>query len=53
MGPYKLTSLAERDVLEIWIYIAEENIGVADLVLDYLHDRCLLLSKMPGDGKTT
>ena len=51
MGPYKLTSLAERDVLEIWTYIAEENIGAADLVLDYLHDRCLLLSKMPAMGR--
>ena len=51
MGPYKLTRLAERDVLGIWTYIAEENIGAADLVLDYLHDRCLLLSKMPGMGR--
>jgi plasmid stabilization system protein ParE len=48
MSFYKLT---ERDVFEIWDYIAEDNVDAADLVLDYLHAHCLLLSKTPTIGR--
>ena len=51
MSTYKLTKLAERDVFEIWAYIAEDNVDAADLVLDYLHAQCLLLSKTPAMGR--
>ena len=51
MGAYKLTKLAEKDTFEIWAYIAQDNVDAADLVLDYLHARCLLLSKIPAMGR--
>ena len=51
MSVYKLTKLAERDVFEIWAYIAEDNIDAADLVLDYLHAQCRMLSRSPGIGR--
>ena len=51
MSVYKLTKLAERDVFEIWDYIAKDNIDAADLVLEYLHAQCRMLSKSPGMGR--
>ena len=51
MPSYKLTSLAEADLISIWLYIAEDNSDAADNVLDYLHLQCGVVSKNPQLGK--
>ena len=52
MSKYKLTSLAEGDLIEIWQYIAEDNPNAADGMLDYLHAQCNAIAKNPHFGKS-
>lgn len=49
-GRLKRTALAENDLLEIWSYIAKDNVAAADRVLDRLDDRSRLLADSPGLG---
>jgi len=41
---------AERDLLEIWVYIAERNYDAADRLLEQLDEKFRLLSENPGFG---
>ena len=46
------TSHAETDLLEIWVYIAEEGgIDAADRVLGTIDQRCQALAEQPGMGR--
>lgn len=49
-GRLNRTALAENDLIEIWTYIAKDNIAAADRVLDRLDDRSRLLADNPGLG---
>jgi toxin ParE1/3/4 len=50
MKGYVLTPSAERDINDIWDYIANDNIEAADRVLDALESAMLRLAKHPGIG---
>jgi len=45
------TSLANRDLVEIALTIAEENSQAADHWLDSIDSRCQLLAQMSGLGR--
>jgi plasmid stabilization system protein ParE len=47
---FVLTSEARADLLEIWNYIAEDNIDAADQVLARLDDAFTRLGQTPGMG---
>ncbi len=45
------TPQAEQDLLEIWLYIAQDDIAVADKFLDKIEDKCQMLAAHPGTGR--
>ena len=50
--PYRLSSLAERDLDEIWSYVAEDaNPTTADRLMDAIVDRFELLAEQPRMGR--
>jgi toxin ParE1/3/4 len=50
--PYRLSSSAERDLDEIWSYVAEEaSPTAADRLIDAIIDRFDLLAERPGIGR--
>ena len=46
-----LLGLTEEDLIEIWIYIAQDNPGAADRVLDNIEERFYALSDNPLMGR--
>jgi toxin ParE1/3/4 len=50
MPSYILTALAEDDMLDIWAYIAADNMAAADNILDQLEDRFNFLMDNPYLG---
>ena len=47
--PYRLSALAERDLEEIWSYVAEDaSPATADRLIDVIIDRFELLAEQPG-----
>ena len=50
MKLYVLTEIAERDVNEIWNYIASDNIEAADRVLNALESAMVKLARNPAVG---
>jgi toxin ParE1/3/4 len=51
MPTYRRTSQAENDLLEIWLYIAEDNIKAADKLLSTIDSKCRLLAYSPHLGR--
>ena len=50
--PYRLSALAERDLEEIWSYVAEHaSPATADRLIDAIIDRFDLLLENPGVGR--
>jgi plasmid stabilization system protein ParE len=51
--PYRLSILAERDLEEIWSYVAEDaSPTTADRLIDAMFDRFELLAEQPRIGRT-
>jgi toxin ParE1/3/4 len=50
MNSFVLTPLASRDLNEIWEYLAEENIDVADRMLSAIEQAIARLTEQPGIG---
>jgi toxin ParE1/3/4 len=46
----KRTAQAEQDLIEIWLYIAQDNPDAADRMLDELESKFQLLSEQPYLG---
>ncbi len=46
-----LTDSAKQDQLEIWLYIAADNVDAADRLLDKIDEVLRLLSGAPGLGR--
>jgi toxin ParE1/3/4 len=46
------TSRAERDLLQIWLYVAERSEPAADAVIDSIEHICDLLSDSPQMGRS-
>lgn len=50
--PYRLSSLAEQDLEEIWSYVAEDaSPATADQLIDAIMDRFELLAEQPRMGR--
>jgi toxin ParE1/3/4 len=50
--PYRLSPLAERDLEEIWFYVAEDaSPATADRLIDAIIDRFELLAEQPMMGR--
>ena len=41
---------AEEDLIDIWLYIAQDNPGAANRLLDEIEDKCSLLAANPQLG---
>ncbi len=50
MSGFVLTEPAERDLTEIWDYIAADNLEAADRVLDAIEAAFQRLAERPGTG---
>ena len=51
MPGFTRTALAEADLVEIWLYIAEDNPPAADALLDDIDRKCDLLARNPHLGQ--
>ena len=49
---YRLTRRAEQDVLDIWLYIAADNITAADKLVDRFTEIYERLADNPGIGSS-
>lgn len=45
------TPRADRDLVEIGLHIARDDIGAAEKVLSAIERRCKMLSRLPGLGR--
>ena len=50
--PYRLSPLAEQDLDEIWVFVAQDaSLSTADRLIDDLIDRFQLLAEQPRMGR--
>jgi antitoxin ParD1/3/4 len=47
---YALTPLAKADIFDIWSYIAEDNIDIADRVEQAIYEACASVAESPTRG---
>lgn len=52
MASLRFTKCAESDLLEAWLYVAEDNIGAADHMLDQIDSQARLLLAQPLMGRS-
>ena len=45
------THQADRDLLDLWLYIAQDNPAAADRQLEAIHASCERLAEYPGIGQ--
>ena len=50
MPEIKRTAQAEEDLIEIWVYIAQDNVSAADNLLDRIEEKFFLLADQPRLG---
>jgi toxin ParE1/3/4 len=51
LGEVRLSLLAQRDLLEIWVHIAsDKGSGTADHWIDHIEARCRQLAEFPESG---
>ena len=51
MATVEKTVEARSDLLQIWLYIAEDNPSAADRLLDSVDAKCDLLARLPEIGR--
>ncbi len=51
MSQVKLAEEAEADLVEIWIFIAQDSVEAADQFLDRIYDTCQSLARSPDMGR--
>lgn len=51
MGRVRHSASAENDLLEAWLYVAEESIGAADHLLDRIEAEARTLLQQPKMGR--
>jgi toxin ParE1/3/4 len=44
------TAQAEEDLIDLWLYIVQDNPGAADRLLDEIEEKCVLLVNHPQLG---
>lgn len=47
MTQLNITGPAERDLDELWLYLAGEDVAIADRFVDELYEKALLIAGMP------
>ena len=52
MGAVLFAQSAQTDLLEAWLFIAEENLNAADKVLDTIEQEARILATQPLMGRT-
>jgi toxin ParE1/3/4 len=52
MAVVRRTAGAEEDLVDIWLYIAADNPNAADLLLEKIDRKCMLLAGNPLPGRT-
>lgn len=52
MAIYHLSSIAEQDVIGIWLYIARDNIDAADRMVDRFKEVYETISRNPKMGES-
>ena len=50
MPDIRRTAQADEDLIDLWFYIAQDNPGAADRLLDEIEDKFLLLAANPQLG---
>jgi toxin ParE1/3/4 len=50
MPTIERTARAEEDLIDIWLYIAHDDVRAADRLLDDIEEKFLLLADQPGLG---
>jgi len=51
MGIVQRTAQSEEDLIEIWLYIAQDNPPAAERVLDDMEHRFIMLADNPQKGR--
>lgn len=51
MGKVNFAQSAQTDLLEAWLFIAEENLNAADHVLDIIEQEAKILTTQPLMGR--
>jgi toxin ParE1/3/4 len=46
-----LSELAEADLTEIWIFVAQDNAQAADRVVEQIREKCQFLATTPKAGR--
>ena len=52
MANFRKTARAEEDLIDIWLYIAQDNPDAADNLLDTIEEKGQLLAENPELGQT-
>jgi plasmid stabilization system protein ParE len=45
-----LSELAEKDLTDIWVFVARDNADAADRLLDRIYEKCHFLTLWSADG---
>ena len=51
MSEVVLSELAETDLTDIWVFVAQDNAEAADRLLDHIHEKCQFLAGSPKAGR--
>lgn len=51
MSEVVLSELAEGDLTEIWVFVAQDSTEAADHLIDEIYERCKLLAHSPKAGR--
>jgi len=51
MSQVKIAEEAEADLITIWVFIAQDNVEVADQFLERIYDTCQTLARSPSMGR--
>jgi toxin ParE1/3/4 len=46
-----LSELAEADLTDIWVFVAQDNAQAADCLLDQIYEKCQFLANSPKVGR--
>jgi toxin ParE1/3/4 len=50
LARFTRTAQAEEDLIDVWTYVAKDNLGAADRVLDRIDEVCASLAENPRLG---
>ena len=51
MAVLRRTAQADEDLIEIWLYVAQDDPMAADRLLERIEEKCLLVAEHPGMGQ--